>query len=292
MSFLPGDPWFRRCRRAGATALVMAVLAVMARPAAAGSWFQMPESSSQAVSPESQCRAAIKREEAASGMPASMMVAISLVESGRRMPNGEVAAWPWSINAQGVGHVYDTKAEAIAAVRALQAQGVQSIDVGCMQVNLMYHAGAFASLEDAFDPVRNAEYAAKFLGELKAQTGSWQQATANYHSATPELGQPYERKVEALMAGPAARDLQQTADAAPRPAPMPGSAMGTSPTQPAPVQAAVAFGGVRQAPVFFARAPVQMLRLPDSGAGRSLAAYRLAPAMLNSRAQLFRPAWR
>jgi hypothetical protein len=95
--------------------------------------------------------------------------------------------------------MYETKAEAIAAVKILQARGVQSIDVGCMQVNLMFHPTAFDSLDDAFDPVANANYAARFLTELYGRTHSWMQATAFYHSATPELGAEYQRKVAAVL---------------------------------------------------------------------------------------------
>lgn len=127
------------------------------------------------------------------------MAAIGRVESGRADASGRVDPWPWSINAEGVDHVYRTKAEAIAAVRALQARGVRSIDVGCMQVNLMYHPEAFASLEDAFDPASNASYAAHYLSQLHAQTGNWSTATAWYHSATPELGAEYQRRVMAAL---------------------------------------------------------------------------------------------
>jgi len=132
-------------------------------------------------------------------MPDQLMAAIGHVESGRRDAQGVVQPWPWTINAEGVGQMFDTKAEAVAAVRALQAKGVQSIDVGCMQVNLMFHPTAFASLDQAFDPVTNANYAARFLKELYAQTQSWTQATALYHSATPDLGAEYQRKVAAVL---------------------------------------------------------------------------------------------
>ena len=80
----------------------------------------------------------------------------------------------------------------------MQARGIQSIDVGCMQVNLMHHPDAFPSLDMAFDPQANAAYAARFLKELYAQTGDWTKATALYHSATPELGAEYQRKVLAV----------------------------------------------------------------------------------------------
>ncbi len=75
------------------------------------------------------------------------------------------------MDAEGQGTFYDTKPQAIAAVRALQAGGVHSIDVGCMQVNLKHHPTAFGSLEQAFDPSANADYAAQFLVELHGQTG-------------------------------------------------------------------------------------------------------------------------
>jgi hypothetical protein len=68
-----------------------------------------------------------------------------------------------------------------------------------MQINLMHHPDAFASLEQAFDPQANAAYAARFLTTLHQQTGSWDRAIAWYHSATPELGDDYLRKVSAAL---------------------------------------------------------------------------------------------
>ncbi len=149
--------------------------------------------------PGQQCRSAIMTAERAAGIPTQLMAAIARVESGRRDAQGVMQPWPWTINAEGVGSTYNSKAEAIAAVQALQASGVRSIDVGCMQVNLMFHPDAFASLDQAFDPAANARYAAGFLGRLYGQTGDWTKATAAYHSATPELGEPYQRKVAAVL---------------------------------------------------------------------------------------------
>lgn len=127
------------------------------------------------------------------------MAAIGRIESGRRDADGTVNPWPWSINVEGIDHVYETKAEVMAAVADFQASGVRSIDVGCMQVNLMYHPDAFTSLDQAFDPAANAAYAARFLTELYKQTGAWEQATAWYHSATPGVGADYQRKVYAVL---------------------------------------------------------------------------------------------
>lgn len=105
--------------------------------------------------------------------------------------------WPWSINAAGQSTFFASKAQAVAAVQALQASGVQSIDVGCMQINLQQHPHAFASLDEAFDPEANVRYAARFLGLLYERVRAWPQAAALYHSATPELGEAYRRKVMA-----------------------------------------------------------------------------------------------
>jgi hypothetical protein len=145
------------------------------------------------------CRQAIALVEKRTGLPDHLLAAIGRVETGRRDSRGGVSPWPWSINVEGVDHVYDTKAEAIAAVTGYQARGVRSIDVGCLQVNLMYHPTAFDSLGEAFDPLANATYAAKFLTQLYAQSGSWERATALYHSATPGVGESYQRKVEAAL---------------------------------------------------------------------------------------------
>ena len=120
------------------------------------------------------CRAAIGQAERERGIPPRLLAAIGRVESGRRDPaTGATHPWPWAINAEGRGSFYPDKAAAIAAVRALQAQGVRSIDVGCLQINLRHHPEAFASLEEAFDPLANARYGARFLASCRpaAPTG-------------------------------------------------------------------------------------------------------------------------
>lgn len=149
------------------------------------------------------CRMAIAGTPAAR-LPPNLLSAIGRVETGRADPrDGSVKAWPWSINAEGRGYWFNTKAEAIAAVQALRARNVASVDVGCMQVNLMHHPAAFASLDEAFDPAANVRYAAKFLGQLFAETGDWGLAAAYYHSRTPDRGLPYGQKVMAQMPGAA-----------------------------------------------------------------------------------------
>ncbi len=146
--------------------------------------------------PYAACEAAIAAVEKAPRIPDKLMPAISRVESGRLDPaTKQVRAWPWTINVEGAGFFFDSKEQAIDAVRALQARGTRSIDVGCMQVNLMHHPTAFPSLDEAFDPAANARYAARFLSALFRQTGDWNLATANYHSANADRGEDYQRRV-------------------------------------------------------------------------------------------------
>jgi Transglycosylase SLT domain len=142
------------------------------------------------------CEQAIARAEVIGHTPPGMLAAIGQVESGWPDPRtGAMRPWPWTIDADGVGQFFATKAQAVAAVAALQAEGVRSIDVGCMQVNLMHHPDAFTSLEQAFDPVSNTTFAVRFLNTLYRGTGSWPKAIAAYHSDTPGIADDYERRV-------------------------------------------------------------------------------------------------
>ena len=144
------------------------------------------------------CAAAVTRQERRHGIPKRLLTAISLVESGRwDASSGAGTAWPWTVTAQGKGRFFPTRAAAIAEVRRLRAKGITSIDVGCMQVNLHYHPDAFPNLNAAFDPTRNADYAAQFLTTLKKDHGSWREAVQHYHSATAKKHIPYQKKVYA-----------------------------------------------------------------------------------------------
>jgi hypothetical protein len=150
------------------------------------------------LTPPAMCEAAISSAEAETKLPARVLTAIALRESGRIDPDtGRVRPWPWTINFEGAGHFYDSKEAVIAAVIGIQAAGGQSIDVGCMQVNLMHHPNAFATLDEAFDPTRNAAYAGRFLRSLFADLGDWGTAIAAYHSRTPGVGEPYRDQVVA-----------------------------------------------------------------------------------------------
>ncbi|MCR0980515.1 lytic transglycosylase domain-containing protein [Roseomonas populi] len=147
-------------------------------------------------SPTALCRAAIAAAEREYGLPAGLLAAIGRVESGRRDPaTGESGPWPWTMNAEGTGKFFSSKAEAVAEVRQLRAGGMRLIDIGCMQINLHHHLDAFASIEDGFDPLTNARYAARFLQRLQAASGDWMVAAGHYHSQTPGRAEAYRAQV-------------------------------------------------------------------------------------------------
>lgn len=148
------------------------------------------------------CERATARWERISEVPDKLLQAISLAESGRWSKSQKrVRAWPWTVTSGGPGSYFATKAEAMAEVRRLQADGVENIDVGCMQVNLHFHGHNFDTEAEAMDPDINVAYAAQFLTALRDSSASWGEAAGYYHSRTPERTEYYRGKVEKFWAG-------------------------------------------------------------------------------------------
>ena len=161
-----------------------------------------PGSAAAAPDPVAACEQAASLAEQAHGVPAGLLAAIGRIETGRRDPaDGRLHPWPWTVDVDGAGATLPTSEAAVAAVLRAQSQGQVNIDVGCFQVNLLAHPQAFATLQEAFDPARNADYAARFLDALHQRTGSWPVAVMAYHSATPGLGEPYRDRVLASWTG-------------------------------------------------------------------------------------------
>ncbi|WP_165982433.1 transglycosylase SLT domain-containing protein [Dankookia rubra] len=154
--------------------------------------------------PWTACRRAILAAEPRSGLPPGLLLAIALVESGRSDPrSGRFEPWPWSLNVEGEGRTPPSRAAAAAEVAALQAEGRHSIDIGCMQVNLLYHPGAFPDVPTGLRPEANIRYAITFLKSLHGRFGNWAEAIANYHSADAERGANYHRRVMLARLGAA-----------------------------------------------------------------------------------------
>lgn len=257
---------------------VLSALLILATPA----WAELPNPGG--FLSNQRCRPAILAAERTFNIPDHLLSAIARVESGRRDPvSGSIDPWPWTINAEGQGSYFATKAEAIAAVQALRAKGVRSIDVGCMQISLLHHPDAFPSLEQAFDPASNANYGARFLSELRAKANNWTRAVEMYHSATPEIGQEYGKLVQAALpaeqrlAGTVPQQALSAAWAATLNRTSVAAAFPPTPMRIIPFGGAV--GGVPQGGAMMGGAMTGGTIL-----GRTLDAYRAAPVRLAWRA--------
>lgn len=93
-------------------------------------------------------------------------------------------------------------------------RGFPYIDVGCFQVDIAYHAGVFRSLDDAFDPEKNAQAAAKILLTERSRAPDWDTAVAHYHSATPGLGSVYLDRVRNALPSAKLRAISAQAESA------------------------------------------------------------------------------
>lgn len=123
------------------------------------------------------CDGAIRQAAAAFGVPVVLALAIGQVESGGR---------PWAVNSALTSRQFASMDEAKAYVADERRQGVGTIDVGCMQISLYWHPEAFATLDEAFDPARNAAAGMQRVADLWRSTGSWTQAVARYHGGSEQ----------------------------------------------------------------------------------------------------------
>jgi hypothetical protein len=201
------------------SALAAALMALPAPAAATKSGAAFATSATPAL-----CLDAARTAAARHGIPAGMMHAITLVET-RRKVGGLVGPWPWTLNIAGQGYWYDTRAEALAHAERELARGRFSVDLGCFQINTRWHGENFNTLDEMLEPSLAADYAARFLGQLFAETGDWMRAAGLYHSRTPARSRRYR--------GLVGRALASLAPATPAATPKPG------PRTPEPAHAIV-----------------------------------------------------
>jgi len=235
-----------------ATASLLALLSAAAPALAVG---EGQDATLAVIADDQVCLQKIRSEERAHRIPSGLLAAIGFTESGRTV-TGKRAVWPWTVNVEGEGHFFESKAEAVEFVAGKLADGIESIDVGCLQINLKHHPDAFASLEDAFDPATNVAYGADFLKALRDQTNGWMAAARRYHSATPEKGQAYGERVLANWSG-AAKQKEVAAD----------TAVTAADAQPEAIEMASTAGFLRAQPV----------RATAAGSNQSLFAQFYAP---------------
>lgn len=149
-----------------------------------------PDRAPARMAPEQVCDRVAQIAAQRTGVPLSVLQAITRTETGRKK-NGRFTPWPWTVNMEGKGVWFDDLDQARAYVFRHFKRGARSFDVGCFQINYKWHHQAFSSIDEMFDPEANALYAAKFLSELFSEKGNWSDAAGAYHSRTPKYANRY-----------------------------------------------------------------------------------------------------
>jgi soluble lytic murein transglycosylase-like protein len=130
-----------------------------------------------AQSPSGLCEREMMRASSKYGVPLGMLYSVGLTETGRR---GSLQ--PYAMNVEGKAVFSNSAAEAMQRFGEASRSGARLIDLGCMQINHLYHRENFPSLESMLNPRTNVEYAARFLRELKMRHETWTMAVARYHA--------------------------------------------------------------------------------------------------------------
>ncbi|RWM08699.1 MAG: lytic transglycosylase domain-containing protein [Mesorhizobium sp.] len=123
------------------------------------------------------CEPEILRAADRYGVPAGILYAVGLTETGKK---GSLQ--PNALNIEGKAVFPRSRDEALSTFENARREGKTLIDLGCMQINQHYHGDHFRSVGDMLDPHQNVDYAARFLAALHAQHMTWSMAVARYHA--------------------------------------------------------------------------------------------------------------
>lgn len=177
--------------------------------ALAGSHGPLRADAGTARSASSLCDAAARTAAREAGIPPEIMLALTRTETGRRR-DGALAPWPWTVNMEGEGRWFDDPDEALAFVETRRKGGARSFDIGCFQINHRWHGDAFGSVNEMFDPLANARYAARFLNEIRAESAAhrddWGRIAGAYHSRTPSFAKRYRDRFARILEATRRRD--------------------------------------------------------------------------------------
>lgn len=143
-------------------------------------------------------------------IPEALLYAIAMQESGVKMVSGQVQPWPWTLNVNGQGLFFLTRADAYQRVlKAIQRKEI--FDFGLGQVNWNWNKDmvgrAPIDIWNALEPYANLELSARILSQRYAecrsiawvktlcdQHGDWWVAIGRYHSPGKEPARQFRAK--------------------------------------------------------------------------------------------------
>ncbi|MEI6558757.1 MAG: transglycosylase SLT domain-containing protein [Rhodospirillaceae bacterium] len=119
-------------------------------------------------------------------IPNGLLLAISLVESGI---DGVPQPNAVSLGARTVQT--SSRADALRRIQGRDGALRRDAFVGCMQLSVRHHRGAFHSIEAMIEPKSNIWYAGHMLVRMHAETGSWSRAVARYQGGSRSQSHAY-----------------------------------------------------------------------------------------------------
>ena len=135
-------------------------------------------------SPRAACLSALRAAERRHELPAGLLVAIGLNESGLHAH---------ALSIRGRAHFPDSRGE---ADRMLLASGGSSVMAGCLQINAGVHARGQTW---PLDPNAAANWAADFLRGHHERSGDWVEVLRRWHGASPRNAGIYACRVRGKL---------------------------------------------------------------------------------------------
>ena len=94
-----------------------------------------------------------------------LLYSVALRESRRMSDDGLVRPHPWTLNGPNGGEYFESREKAEEALTRYINAGYKNIDVGWMQVNILYNGDRVNSPIELLDPAVNTRVGAEILAE-------------------------------------------------------------------------------------------------------------------------------
>ncbi|MDC0434764.1 hypothetical protein OAM69_03885 [bacterium] len=128
------------------------------------------------------------------GVPYKLLYAVAIAESNN--PNeAAFEPWPWTLNVNGKGMYFATKAEAVVTLTRELGKGTRNIDICAGQINYRYNHHLIPDINKALDLKPCLAAATHVLNrelrycKLKLRKRDWWCAVERYHSPGKSVNQ-------------------------------------------------------------------------------------------------------
>lgn len=136
----------------------------------------------------------------AAQVPADLLYAIALTESGRTVNKEHgYRPWPWTLNIDGKSKRFDRRQSAFRVLRTTLRSENTNVDIGLMQISWRYHSSKFESAYEALNPSTNLKVGADILRTCYVREQDWWLAVGCYHAPNSiERAEKYRDRVRGI----------------------------------------------------------------------------------------------